>query len=370
MPRGSGRVLAINPGSTSTKFGVYTKDGAEFVRSIRHCEEELAQFHGRPILSQHDYRAEQIRSELGKAGYESDSFDAVAGRGGLLPPVPSGTFLVDDTMLEELRLARMGEHASNLGGVLARSFADAAGVNAYVVDPVSVDEWQDVARISGSPLVPRTPLCHALNTKAVARRFAREEHREYASLRLIVAHMGSGNCVSAHQEGRMIDNNTGEDGPFGVDRSGTLPVRPLIRVCFSGTYTQKQLEELVFGSGGIFHYLGTRDLIEVERRIDAGDAKASHVLNAMVYQIAKEAGAMAAVLHGKVDAILLTGGIAKSSRIVSQLTEYLRWIAPIRVYPGEDELQSLADGVFRVLHGEEKAKKLQRQSPAPGNIAS
>jgi len=322
----------------------------------------LAQFHGRPVLSQHDYRAEKIRSELEKASYHVDGFDAVAGRGGLLPPVPSGTFLVDDAMLEELRLARQGEHASNLGGVLAHSFADAAGVNAYVVDPVSVDEWQDLARVSGSPLVPRTPMCHALNTKAVAKRFAREEHREYASLRLIVVHMGSGNSVSAHEDGRMIDNNTGEEGPFGVDRSGALPMRPLIGVCFSGAYTQQQAEELVFGGGGVFGYLGTRDLIEVERRIDAGDEKCSLIFNAMVYQIAKEAGAMAVVLRGKVDAILLTGGMARSEKIVAQLIEYLRWVAPIRVYPGEDELQSLAEGVFRVLSGEEQAKRLQRQS--------
>ncbi|MGA3127234.1 MAG: butyrate kinase [Candidatus Korobacteraceae bacterium] len=369
MPHDNGHILAINPGSTSTKFGVYTRDGAELVRTIRHSEEELAQFHGRPVLSQHNFRAAQIRCELEKAGYDAGGFDAVAGRGGLLPPVPSGTFLVDAAMLEELRLAREGEHASNLGGMLAHSFAEAAGVNAYVVDPVSVDEWQPLARISGSTLMPRTPLCHALNTKAVTRRFAREEHREYTSLRLIVAHMGSGTCVSAHENGRMIDNNTGEDGPFGVDRSGTLPVRPLIRACFSGTYTQHQLEELVFGSGGIVDYLGTRDLIEVERRIDEGEAKAVLVFNAMVYQIAKEAGAMAAVLRGEVDAILLTGGMAKSARLVSQLSEYLRWIAPIRVYPGEDELQSLADGVFRVLSGEEQVQRLQRKSPTLDAVA-
>ncbi len=358
MPQGSGRILVINPGSTSTKLAVYTKDGAELVGTLRHTTEELADFNGRPVLDQHGFRAARIADELRNAGYDVSTFDAVAGRGGLLPPVASGTYLVDDGMLEELRQARRGEHASNLGAVLAHSFAKLAGVDAYVVDPVSVDEWQACARISGSTLVPRTPLCHALNTKAVAKRFAKEEHREYESLRLIVVHMGSGNSISAHLYGRMIDNNTGEDGPFGVDRSGALPVRPLIQACFSGAYTQKQVEGRVFGGGGIFAYLGTRDLIEVEQRIDAGDEKAAAILDAMVYQIAKEAGSMAVVLRGKVDAVLLTGGMAHSKRIVAQLTEYLEWIAPIRVYPGEDELQALAEGVFRVLSGEERPKTL------------
>jgi butyrate kinase len=364
MPHGSGRILAINPGSTSTKLGVYTKNGAEVVHTVRHTDEDLLQFRERPVLDQLDYRAGQIRSKLQKAGYGLGVFEAVVGRGGLLPPVASGTYLVDDVMLEQLRLARRGEHASNLGAVLAHLFAKAAGVNAYVVDPVSVDEWQDCARISGSALVQRSCLSHALNTKAVARRFAREQHREYGEMRVIVVHMGSGISVSAHQDGQMIDSNTGEEGPFGMDRSGSLPVQQLIKICFSGVYTQNQLDRLVFGSGGLSSYLSTKDLNEVERRIDAGDERAAVVFGAMVYQIAKEAGAMASVLRGKVDAVLLTGGMAHSKRIVSLLSEYLEWIAPITVYPGEDELQSLSDGVFRVLSGEEQPKALQLESLA------
>jgi len=219
------------------------------VRTVRHTDEDLAQVRGRSVLDQLDYRAGQIESELQSAG-DAGKYDAIAGRGGLLPPVTSGIYLVDNAMLEELRLARGGEHASNLGAVLAHLFAKAAGVNAYVVDPVSVDEWQDCARISGSALMQRSCLCHALNTKAVAKRFAREQHREYKTMRLIVVHMGSGISVSAHQEGQMIDNNTGEDGPFGIDRSGSLPVQQLIKICFSGAYTQKQLDQLVFGGGG------------------------------------------------------------------------------------------------------------------------
>jgi len=260
--------------------------------------------------------------------------------------------------VEELKRARLGEHASNLGALLALRFALAAGVNAYIVDPVTVDEWQDCARLTGSPLVKRTAIGHALNTKAVARRFAREQGRAYETLRLIVAHMGSGITVSAHREGRMIDSNTIEEGPFGPDRTGGLPVRELVKVCFGGKYTQKELDRQVFGDGGLFAYLGTRDLKEVERRIDAGDAEAAQVFEAMIYQIGKEAGAMAALLQGKVDAVLLTGGMAYSERVVKLLSGYVGWIAPIRVYPGEDELQALAEGVFRVLDGEETAKRL------------
>ena len=366
----SSRVLAINPGSTSTKFGVFTREGAELERTIRHGDEELARFSGRPIVARLEYRAGLIESALEEAGYKAARFAAVAGRGGMLPPMSGGTYLVDEAMVEELRLARRGEHASNLGALLALRFAKSSGVNAYVVDPVSVDEWQECARLSGSPLIVRTALGHALNIKAVARRFAREKGRAYETLRLIVAHMGSGITVSAHREGRMIDNNTIGEGPFGPDRSGGLPSRELVKVCFAGEYTQSQLERQVFGDGGLLAYLGTRDMKEVECRIDAGDAEAARVFEAMVYQIGKEAGAMAAVLQGHVDAVLLTGGMAYSERVVKLLSGYVEWIAPVKVYPGEDELQALAEGVFRVLDGEEKAKKLWEEGRTPAKIAA
>jgi butyrate kinase len=277
-----------------------------------------------------------------------------------------GTYLVDDTMVEELRRARRGEHASNLGAVLALRFATAAGVKAYIVDPVTADEWQECARLSGSPLVKRSFVGHALNTKAVARRHARELGRRYEEMRLIVVHMGSGVTVTAQRDGRMIDSNSIEEGPFGPDRTGSLPVRELIRLCFSGKMTEGELDRHVFGDGGLFAYLGTRDLIEVERRIEtgndgAGDAQAAAVFAAMVYQIGKETGAMAAVLEGKVDAVLVTGGMAHSERLVSRLRGYVEWIAPFAVYPGEDELRALAEGVFRVLDGEEEAKRMKRQ---------
>ena len=316
------------------------------------------------MLARTGYRAALIEKALLAAGYDPKNFAAVGGRGGLLPPMECGTYLVDDALVEELRLARRGEHASNLGAVLALRFAQAAGVNAYVVDPVTVDEWQDCARISGSPLIERSCVGHALNIKAVARRFAREVERPYSDLRLIIAHMGSGITVSAHRGGRMIENNTPEEGPLGPDRTGSLPVRELIKLCFSGKYSETQLDRMVFGEGGLFAYLGTRDLEEVERRIDACDAKAAGVYEATIYQVAKETGAMAAVLEGRVDAVVLTGGMAHSERLVKRLRTFIEWIAPVTVYPGEDELQALAEGVFRVLNGEEEAKRLTTHEAA------
>ena len=364
VPNLGNRVLVINPGSTSTKFGVFSAEGAEWVSSVHHGDEEIDQFRGRSMLARTGYRAALIEKALAAAGYETKDFAAVGGRGGLLPPMACGTYLVDEAMVEELRLARRGEHASNLGAVLALRFAQAAGVNAYIVDPVTVDEWQDCARVSGSPLIERSCVGHALNIKAVARRFARETGRRYPDLRLIILHLGSGITVSAHRDGRMIDNNTPEEGSLGPDRTGWLPVRELIKLCFSGKYSETQLDRMVFGEGGLFAYLGTRDLEEVERRIDAGDGRAAAVYEAMIYQVAKETGAMAAVLEGRVDAVLLTGGMAHSERLISRLRKYIEWIAPITVYPGEDELQALAEGVFRVLNGEEQARRLEAHEGA------
>jgi butyrate kinase len=362
LPDSDIRVLAINPGSTSTKIGVFHRNVgqadavSEWDTTIRHTDAELEHFRGWPALSQADFRAGLIRRAVESAGFHVASFAAFAGRGGLLPPMECGTYEVNDAMIEELRLARRGEHASNLGAALALSFGREAGVHAYIVDPVTVDEWQDCARFSGLPQISRSPIGHALNIKAVARRFAIDQQRPYAGLRLIVIHLGSGITVSAHSNGRMIDQNTPEEGPFGPDRSGWLPVRELIKLCFSGRCNERQLDRLVFGEGGLYAYLGTRDLQEVERRADSGDTLAAAVYDAMIYKIAKETGAMAAVLEGRVDALLLTGGMAHSTRLVSRLRESIEWIAPVTVYPGEDELRALAEGVFRVLDGEEQPK--------------
>ena len=359
MQAGEWRVLAINPGSTSTKIAVYANDRAELKRNLDHAESEMEQFRGRPILDQLEFRQSCIERELSDAGYGLEQFQAVVGRGGLMRPVASGTYKVNEAMLEDLRSTRYGEHASNLGAFLAQAIGREAGAEAFIADPVSVDEFSERAQISGSALVGRQCLSHALNTKAVAKRFAREQGRTYAELRLVVAHLGNGISVSAHEGGKMVDVNVaGQEGTFAMDRSGGLQIQKVIQLCFSGKYTEKQLWNLLNREGGVYSYLGTRDLREVERRIEAGDGHAALIFDAMVYQTAKDIGAMATVLNGRVDAVLLTGGMAYSQKLVRQLCEVIEWIAPVTVYPGEDELQALAEGAIRVLCGEEQARTL------------
>jgi butyrate kinase len=365
MPSAEFRLLAINPGSTSTKIGVYLNHRPVLVRNIVHSDCDLHSFRGRPILDQLSFRLAAIEDELRSAGESPARFHAIAGRGGLLRPVPSGVFRVNDSMLEELRRAPFGEHASNLGAFLARAIADQAQVEAFVVDPVSVDEMTEKAHISGSALVLRRSLSHALNTKAVARRYARECGRPYGDLRLVIAHLGSGISISAHQNGRMIDVNLGgQEGPFSTERCGGLQLLGVVQLCFSGRYTERQLWDTFIREGGIYSYLSTKDLCEVERRMAAGDSKAALIFDAMVYQVAKEIGAMATTLNGRVDALLITGGMSRSERLIAELRAAVEWIAPVTVYPGEDELQALAEGVLRVVRGEEQAIELDLEAPA------
>lgn len=362
-------ILAIDPGSTSTKVGLFADESAVFTKNIRHSETDLAQFRERPVVDQKQFRCAQIEAALKTEVSSVPELHAVVGRGGLLPPLRSGSYLVTQTMLDELLLARRGEHASNLGAFLAYELAAKAGVPAYVVDPVSVDEWPESVRLSGSALLERQCLSHALNSKAVAKRFAREQGKAYESLRLIVCHMGSGTSVSAHQDGCMIDvTNSREEGAMSAERAGSVPAMQLVDLCFSGQYSRKQVEQLLFREGGLYSYLGTKDLAEVEFSISAGNKKAASVYEAMVYQIAKEIGAMATVLKGRVDAMLFTGGMAHSQQLVSALTTRVSWIAPIVVYPGEDELQALAEGVLRVLRGEEEVRyfRAKRKTGACG----
>jgi butyrate kinase len=357
MPIDEFTILAINPGSTSTKFAIFTNERAEKVWTLRHSDEEMAGFSGRHILEQENYRRALIERELAKDGFALDGIDAISGRGGRLRPLASGTYLVNDLMLEDLRMALRGEHASNLGAILAHAMAQSIGVSAYIVDPICVNEKSEKAQLSGTASLKRGEYCHALNSKAIAKRYAREQKTPYPEMRLVVAHLGGGVCISAHEGGKMVDvTDAQEEGPFSADRSGTLPAFQLVKLCFSGSYTQQEAERLVSGAGGLYSYLGTRDLIEVERRIAAGDARAALVYDGMVYQIIKEIGAMAAVLCGRVDAILLTGGMAYSKQLIESLSDSLNWIAPIAIYPGEDELQALAEGALRVLRGEEAAR--------------
>jgi butyrate kinase len=360
MPRVEFTVLAINPGSTSTKIAVYVNERAALVRNIVHPDSDMRAFRGRPILDQIPYRLAAIERELGDAGYALSSFSAVAGRGGLLRPLASGAYRVNDAMLEELRRAPNGEHASNMGAFLAADIARHGGGEAFVVDPVSVDELSEKARISGSALVVRRSLSHALNTKAIARRHARETGTPYRDLRLIIAHLGSSISVSAHEGGRMIDVNlAGQEGPFSTERCGGLQLLGVVQLCFSGKWTERALWDAFIREGGMYSYLGTKDLSEVERRIAAGDRNAALVFDAMIYQIAKEIGAMATTLNGRVDAVLVTGGMARSGKLVAQLRAAVEWIAPVVVYPGEDELQALAEGPLRILCGEEQARELE-----------
>jgi butyrate kinase len=360
MPNSSKFILVINPGSTSTKFAIFSDDAPLFVHSLRHSDEELAPFKGRPILEQHEFRRAAIQSYLARKNFRLSDLAAVVGRGGLLRPLPSGTYKVNERMLNELQRAPRGQHASNLGAFLAKDIADEVNVPAFIVDPVSVDEWPKRARLSGLAALPRTCLSHALNTKAVARRYSSEHNRRYEDLKLVIAHLGSGNSISAHDHGRMIDvTNSREEGPFSTERAGTVPAVPLIELCFSGNYTRQQLENMVFRDGGLYSYLGTKDLVEVETRIANGDEFALQVFDAMVYQIAKEIGAMSSALQGDIDAILITGGMANSAKLVRNLREFVGWIAPVHVYAGEDELQALAEGALRVLRGEESACNYQ-----------
>ncbi|MCC7461387.1 MAG: butyrate kinase [Gammaproteobacteria bacterium] len=346
------RVLTINPGGTSTKFAVFDDEQIILQRTLEHPAAELKPF--ACMADQAGYRQGLIMVALAEAGIPAASLQAVVGRGGLLKPMVSGTYRVNAEMLKDCREAARGAHAANLGAIIADAVARPFGIPAFIVDPVAVDEMDPEARLSGLPELPRTSLGHALNSKAVARRVAAELGKPYPQARLVVAHLGTGITVTPHLGGRMVDINTAQDeGPFSPDRCGGLPTRKLVKLCYSGKYSEATLLDLIMGSGGMYAYLGTKDLREAETRAAAGDPLADTVLRAMAHQIAKQIGAMATVLRGQVDRIILTGGMAYSKRLVDDVAERVRFLAPIVVVPGEEELPSLAAGALRVLRGEE-----------------
>ncbi|WP_316858964.1 butyrate kinase [uncultured Cohaesibacter sp.] len=360
MPAANYRILAINPGSTSTKFGLYEGNALVHDWSLSHSEQDLAPFAGKPIMEQEDYRFAILLEALREHGVDFDRIDATVGRGGLIRPMTSGTYEVNDVMLDEVRHRARLQHASNLGAVLAKRLADRAGVKAYIVDPVSVNERSPVARLSGSPLFESGRFCHALNSKAVAKRYAREEGKPYKNLRLITAHLGGGICIAAHADGLMFDaTDAGDKSPYSPERAGDLPTLQLVEYCFSGKASEKQVKAMVSGEGGLYAYLGTRDLREVIERIEAGDKGAKLAFDGMAYQIGKAIGGMASALEGRLDTIILTGGMAYSDRLVDAVSRYVEWIASVTVYPGEEELTALSEGVVRVLNGEEDPKFLQ-----------
>jgi len=346
-------ILTINPGSTSTKIAVFRNTKEIFLKNIKHASEELVGFN--KITDQYEFRKNIILQELENANIPKENIRIVVGRGGLVKPIKSGVYSVNKALIEDLKVGVLGQHASNLGGLIADDIARSIeGARAFIADPVVVDELEDIARISGHPLFERISIFHALNQKAIARQHAKSVSQQYEDLNLIVAHLGGGISVGAHLKGRVIDVNealSGE-GPFSPERSGTLPAKSLVDLCFSGKYSHEEIKKMITGKGGYVAYLGTNDAYEVEKRATSGDSKAKLIQDAMAYQVAKDIGAMSTVLKGKVDAILLTGGIAYGKPFVESVSERISHIAPIFVYPGEDEMKALAMNGLMVLQGD------------------
>ncbi|MCB2221936.1 MAG: butyrate kinase [Bacteroidetes bacterium] len=353
-------ILAINPGSTSTKIAVYDGESPLFLKNLKHSQDLLAEFE--KITDQFQYRKNLIIKQLEEAEIDLANIRLVMGRGGLLKPMESGIFEVNAAMIRDLKNSPLGEHASNLGGLIAEDIARSLPeARAYIANPVVVDEMTDLARYTGHPYFKRKSIFHALNQKAVAREHAKSVMKNYEALNLIVVHLGGGITIGAHRRGRVIDVNQGLDGegPFSPERSGTLPIGDLVRLCFSGKLTQKEIMSMIKGQGGLVAYMGTNSAYEVEKRAYEGDERASQVMQAMAYQIAKDIGAMATVLEGELDGILITGGVANSKWFVNLLIERVKFIAPVHVYPGEDEMRALAFNGLRILKGEAETKIYQ-----------
>ena len=352
------KILAINPGSTSTKIAVFDDANNVFQKNLQHAAGDLQQF--KIITEQFNFRKKAILDVLQDSGYDIASFQAVVGRGGMVHPVPSGVYEVNETMKRDLRDCRYGEHASNLGALIADDIAaQIPGVRAFIADPVVMDELQDVARVGGHPLFQRVSMFHALNHKAIAKLHAQKQGKDYEALNLIVAHLGGGISVGAHRKGKIIDvsNAVDGEGTFSPERSGGLPTLPLVKLCFSGKYTFSQVKKILTGEGGIVAHLGTNQFQKIEQElIPAGDKQAALIHEAMAYNVAKFIGAMAVVLKGEVDDILLTGGIAHNPLMVRSVTEKVSFLAPVTVYPGEDEMGALARNALAAMRGEMEVK--------------
>jgi len=352
-------ILVVNPGSTSTKIAIYQNLNEILTENIHHKIEDLARFN--KASDQDLYRMEIIIRVLREKSIDLNSIQAVVGRGGLLRPIQGGTYEVNDQMVADLKRGLMGDHPSNCGGLIAYAISKSLECEAYIVDPVVVDEMDAIAKISGMPLIERKSIFHALNQKAVGRDIAKQLNKPYEEINLIVAHMGGGITVGCHSKGRVVDVNNGldGDGPFSPERSGGVPIGDLIKACFSGEYTLKEMKKLVKGHGGMVAYLGTHDIRIVEEKIEKGDPKAKQVYEGMAYQISKEIGAAATVVSGKVDGIILTGGLAHSTRFTSLVKERIQFIGPVFILPGEQEMKALAMGALRVLSGAETTKTYQ-----------
>ena len=347
------KVLVINPGATSTKIAVFDEDKQVFKKGIDHSAQELDQFDR--VIDQADYRQKAILDAVAESGYQLSDFDAVYGRGGLYRAIPSGTYAVSDAVMRDVEQAPYGEHPSNLGAYLAKKLGDMVGIPAFFVDPVCVDEMTEVAHISGFREFRRQSLFHALNQKATARKAAEQMGKRYEDVKLIVCHLGGGVSVAAHDHGRVVDVfNVKDEGAMGLDRGGSLPVNALINYCYSGK--SKEEVKRIFGrQSGMFSYVGTTDFREICAKVVEGDPKFVQAYEALVYQLAKDIGAMAAVLHFDVDAIVYTAGMAYEEFFCNDISKYVAKLAPIIRLPGEEEMRSLAEGALRVLHGEQEA---------------
>lgn len=352
-------ILVINPGSTSTKIAVYQAEQCLVKENITHSAEELKIFPN--LIDQLSFRKEKIINWFTQKGYSLQDFDAIAARGGGLKPIPSGVYAVNKLMLDDLRSCKYLTHASNLGALLADEIVSESPIPAYIADPVVVDELSDLARISGLKSIERISIWHALNQKYVARRAAKDIGKSYEECNFIVVHMGGGISIGAHCKGKVIDCNNAlnGDGPMSAERSGSLPTLALADLCFSGKYTQAEIKKLNAGKGGMVSHLGTNNAKEVEERAEKGDPACMKVMDAMIYQMAKLIGEMSTVLEGKVDRIIYTGGMAYSKVIDKRLDEYISYIAPSLVYPGEDEMEALAVNIYNVLIGEMKPNVYQ-----------
>ena len=349
------KILVINPGSTSTKIGMFDGDEQIFEKVIRHEREEFESYE--KIVDQYDFRKSLVEAALEESGLSVQDFDAIVGMGGLTKPVEGGTFLINEAMVKDLRSTQYGDHASSLGSIIAYEMTRGTDIPPFMVDPVVVDEFADISRISGHPLLPRRSVFHALNQKATAKRYCKEHGKRYDDVNLIVTHMGGGISCGIHNKGWVVDANNAldGDGPFTPERTGTLPVGQLATLCFSGEYTLSEVRAMIKGKGGLVAYTNSNSAKELEERAET-NPEARLLIDALAYQVAKVIGEMATVVNGEVDAIILTGGIAYSKYIVGEISKRVSFIAPVHPYPGEDELGALAQGALRVLRGEEKAK--------------
>ncbi len=349
------KILSINPGSTSTKVALFVDEKELYSINIEHSTEELKGYGG--VIEQLDFRTKAILAEMEKQKTDLSELSAVVGRGGMLPPVSAGGYLVNENMKNVLQSDRVVDHASNLGALIAASVAEPLGIPAYIYDAVSSDEFCDLARVTGMPEFPRRNLSHVLNTKAMGRKYAAERGISYNDVNLIIAHLGGGISISAHKKGRIVDSISDDGGPFSPERSGSLPLNFIVELCYSGKYTKKEVLRKIRGGGGLKAHLGTADCREIEDRIAKGDEYAKLIYEAQGYQIAKGIGNICTVFGGTIDAIILTGGVAYSKMLTDMIISRVAFLAPVLIYPGENEMESLTLGALRILRGEETAKE-------------